>query len=78
MRVFPDFSALATAYVFDAQSGEIIRTFTPGGENLIRSAAWSPDGSQVATGLFNGEILIWDYQTGKQITTSGHSDNDGL
>ncbi len=71
---FPDFSPLASAYVFDAQSGEIIRSFTPGGENLVRSSAWSPDGSQVATGLFSGEILIWDYQTGKQIAKLSCSD----
>ena len=75
--VFPDFSGLATAYVFDARSGQIIRTFTPGGEALIRSAAWSPDGSQVATGLFNGDILIWDYQTGEQVARLVH-DKDGF
>jgi WD40 repeat protein len=49
------FSAFATAYVFDAGSSEIIRTFTQGGEALIRSMAWSPDGSQLATGLFSGK-----------------------
>jgi WD40 repeat protein len=76
--VFPDFSGLATAYVFDTQSGEIIQTFTPGGENLIRSAAWSPDGTQVATGLFNNQIIIWDYKTGEQITRLVHSDNEAM
>jgi len=76
--VFPDFSGLATAYVFDAQSGEIIQTFTPGGDNLIRSTAWSPDGSQVATGLFNNQIIIWDYQTGEQIAKLVFSDNDAM
>lgn len=76
--VFPDFSGLATAYVFDAQSGEIIQTFTPGGENLIRSTAWSPDGSQVATGLFNNQIIIWDSKTGQQITRLIHSDNEAM
>ncbi len=73
LKGFPDFSALVTAYVFDAQSGEIISTFTPGGDTLIRSAAWSPDGSQVATGLFSGEILIWNYKTGKQVGKLVHS-----
>ena len=74
LKGFPDFSDFATAYVFDANSGEIIRTFTPGGENLIRSVAWSPDGTQVATGLFNGELLIWDYQTSEQIANMFHND----
>ena len=67
LKGFPDFSDWATAYVLDARSGQIIKTFTPGGEKLIRSTAWSPDGSQVATGLVSGETLIWDYRTGKQI-----------
>jgi WD40 repeat protein len=70
--VFPDFSGLASAYVFDARSGEIIRTFTPGGETLIRTAAWSPDGSKIATGLFENQIIIWNYQTGKQIARLVH------
>jgi WD40 repeat protein len=74
--MFPDYSGLATAYVFDAQSGEIIRTFAPGGEDLIRSVAWSPDGSQVATGLFKDEFLIWDFQTGVQIARLVHSSNE--
>jgi WD40 repeat protein/class 3 adenylate cyclase len=76
LQGFPDFSGLATAYIFDSSSGEIIQSFTPGGENLIRSAAWSPDGSHVATGLFSGEILIWDYQTGEQITKLVHNDKE--
>jgi WD40 repeat protein len=71
LGTFPDFSSLATAYVFDAHSGEITRTFTPDGETLIRSSAWSTDGSQVATGLWNGEILIWDYQTGQANNQTG-------
>ena len=74
---FPDFSALASANVFDSTSGQIIQTFAPGGEDLIRSVAWSADGSQVATGLFSGEILIWDYLTGEQISRLLHN-NDGF
>jgi WD40 repeat protein/class 3 adenylate cyclase len=64
---FPDFSGLATAYVFDAQTAQIIHTFTPGGETLVFSAAWSTDGAQVATGLGNGEWLLWDSETGEKI-----------
>jgi WD40 repeat protein len=79
LGTFPDFSAFATVYVFDAHSGEIIRTFTPDGETLTRSVAWSPDGSQVATGMLNfgplaNQIVIWDYQSGKKITNLVHSE----
>jgi WD40 repeat protein len=75
---FPDIFSMATAYVFGARSGEIISSFTEGSEALIRSMAWSPDGSQIATGLFTGKIIIWDYQTGQKITTLVHSEKDDL
>ena len=74
LKGFPDFSALATAYVFSAKTGQIIRTFTPGGDIFIRCAAWSPDGAQIAAGLFDGTIVIWDYATGQKITTIVASD----
>jgi WD40 repeat protein/class 3 adenylate cyclase len=65
---FPDLSGLATAYVFDAKTGDITQTFTPDGEDLVTGLAWSPSGNQVATGLFSGGIMIWDVQTGNQVT----------
>jgi WD40 repeat protein/class 3 adenylate cyclase len=79
LGTFPDFSPFATAYVFDVRSGEIVRTFTPDGETLTRSVAWSPDGSQVATGMFftgplANQIIVWDYYTGEQITRLVHSE----
>ena len=69
LEQFPDFSGLAAAYVFDAQTGQIIQTFTPGGDSRVKSAAWSPDGAQVGTALLNGEMVIWDYETGEKIET---------
>ena len=75
---FPDMSGLATAYAFDVKSGEIINTFTPGGDIYVRSAAWSPDGKQVATGLFNNQVIIWDFQTGQQIAKLVHGNDDTM
>ncbi len=73
IRAFNSYADTATAYVFDAQSGEIIRTFTPGGEDHMTSGfAWSPDGSMVVTNLFSGDSLVWDYQTGKQVARLPH------
>src|SRR5262249_28318416 len=34
---------------------------------LIRSVAFSPDGSAVLTGLQAGEIMLWDVATGKPV-----------
>jgi WD40 repeat protein/energy-coupling factor transporter ATP-binding protein EcfA2 len=71
---FPGFEGADIAYVFDARSGELVRTFTPQDIDLVRSVAWSPDGSQVATGLrlyetFMCKTLIWDYETGELIAS---------
>jgi len=43
-------------------------------QDVVRAVAWSTDGSQIATGLFSGEIIIWDYQTGKTITRLVHNE----
>ena len=73
---FPDFSPLTTAYVFDSQNGDLLRTFTIDDENYLRSIAWSPDGSQIAAGrFFYGEILVWDFQSG-EIIAQLPADND--
>jgi WD40 repeat protein/class 3 adenylate cyclase len=68
----PGVLGLENVFIFDVHSGKIIRTFTSV-ETWIRCAAFSPDGSQVATGLANGQILIWDYQTGEQIAVLTHN-----
>jgi len=70
---FPDFSDTISAHVFDVETEEIIRTLTPDGTSLIRSAAWSPDGSQVATGYWSGELDIWDYRSEQMIKHLVHN-----
>jgi WD40 repeat protein len=71
---WPGWSGQDSAYVFDAWSGKMLKAFTAGSEKWIRYVAWSPDDSQIATGMLNGEIIIWDYQTGDQITKLVHDD----
>lgn len=37
--------------------------------------AWTPDGSRILTGFFDGKIIVWDSQTGKRVQTiKGHRD----
>jgi WD40 repeat protein len=74
LGTFPDFSAFASAYVFDARNGQIIRTFTLDGENLQRSLAWSPDGSQVAAGCSSG-IHHLGLRNRQTVATLVHSEN---
>jgi WD40 repeat protein len=63
---FPDFAGGDTVYALDPWNGEVLRTFSVGEGNLIRSTNWSPDGNLVAAGRFwSDEIWVWDYATGQ-------------
>jgi WD40 repeat protein/tRNA A-37 threonylcarbamoyl transferase component Bud32 len=37
-----------------------------GHKDTIWSVAWSPDGAQLASGSYDGKIILWDTQTGAQ------------
>ncbi len=39
---------------------EIVSIPLPGHSNFVRSVAFSPDGKMLASGSWNGEIIIWD------------------
>ena len=47
-----------TAKLWDAQTGDEIRTFRHA--DWVLSAAYSPDGSRVLTGSEDGTARIWD------------------
>jgi WD40 repeat protein len=64
-----------TPILWDATSGEV-RRILAGPEGWIGSVVFSPDGTQVATGLGetdrgSGQILLWDPSTGRLIRTLG-------
>ncbi len=61
--------------VFQSLLGQSIPVPTlTGHEDLVRSVAFSPDGSYVISGSADNTIKIWDVSTGKEISTfSGHS-----
>ncbi|XP_036623448.1 notchless protein homolog 1 isoform X1 [Trichosurus vulpecula] len=46
-----------------------------GHRHWVLSIAWSPDGKKLASGCKNGQILLWDPNTGKQLgrALAGHS-----
>nr|KAF6416608.1 notchless-like protein 1 [Molossus molossus] len=46
-----------------------------GHRHWVLSISWSPDGKRLASGCKNGQILLWDPNTGKQVgrTLAGHS-----
>ncbi len=74
---FPDgLSGMSVVYAFDAWGGELRQKFTATVVDpfydLFRAEAWSPDGSQIATGTFDGEILIWDFQSARPVARMEH------
>ena len=61
-------------WVYDVQTGEPIDLFT-GHTDIVSSAAYSPDGSTLASGSWDNTLRLWDAHTGHLKTTlSGHKD----
>src|SRR5262249_35726052 len=52
--------------VWDAQAGTLLQTFTYD-DSYISCVALSPDGTLVAGGAFDGNVVIWDVKTGKHL-----------
>ena len=51
----------------DYQSGQVIRSFSGGGTAGMWSIDLSRDQQQVITGSDNGEIILWDYASGREL-----------
>jgi WD40 repeat protein len=51
----------------DYQSGQVIRSFSGGGTAGLWSIELSRDQQQVITGSDNGEIILWDYTSGREL-----------
>ena len=56
----------------DAKEGKELRSFK-GHTNVVMSAAFSPDGTRLATASWDGTVKIWDVADGKEVRTlTGH------
>ena len=56
--------------VLDVQTGDWVRQPVDGHEASVRSVAYAPDGSLVASGSWNGQVGLWDGRTGALIGTT--------
>jgi WD40 repeat protein len=62
------------AYLWESQTGKRWRTFaTQTPDSWFMAVAISPDNRRIATAGWDGTARIWDTQTGKLLTATGHS-----
>ena len=74
----PDGTRLAMAssveiWIYDAHTGEEL-TLLAGHEGWVLSVSFSPDGSTLASGSWDGTVRLWDVTTGEHLRTlTGHT-----
>lgn len=62
------------AFLWDADTGELVREFRGQGGS-IRAAAFSPDGSRLLTASSNSTVMLWEVSTGVSVRTlAEHTD----
>jgi len=54
-------------YMFDGQSGEIIRKFDAGRDTVLGGAGFSPDGQLIGGGDIEGNVYFWETSTGELV-----------
>ena len=59
--------------VWDVASGQVLQTFGGRATNFINSAAFTPDGAEVASGHIDGSLKLWEVASGRLIRTLWHS-----
>ncbi len=76
---FSDESPLIIS-AWNASTGDSIHYYYYDGPNPfdISSLSWSPDGTRLATGRGNGEVDIWNVQTGERLFVLGETSRQNL
>ncbi len=61
--------------ILDATAGKTAATLSPVGDANTEATwlSWSPDGKHIASGSTNGEMAVWDANTGKTLLTQSGS-----
>ena len=62
-----------TVQVRDAATGRLIYTYG-GHSDVVRSVAWSPDSTRIASASSDGTVQVWDTTTGRHVYVyTGHT-----
>lgn len=69
MLQWPDTTDANKYYMFDSQSGEIVRKLETGQDVILLLPDWAPDGQHVAGGDFEGTIYFWEVSSGELVNT---------
>jgi len=67
--IWPDTTDTNKLYMFDSQTGEVVRLFETGRDTLLILPDISPDGKLVAAGDYEGTFYFWDMSTGDLLKT---------
>jgi serine/threonine protein kinase len=60
--------------LYNARTGELVRTIVVGGNRGAFRPAFSPDGKRLAAGMVFGEVRTWNAETGQEeFTLKGHT-----
>jgi WD40 repeat protein len=69
MLTWPDITDANKLYMFDGQTGEVVREFLAGKETVLLVPGVSPDGQWVAEGDYEGTIYFWDMGSTELVRT---------
>jgi WD40 repeat protein len=69
-RTIASSSLDATAKIWDAATGQVIRDLYPDAHKMpVSAVSWSPDGDRIAAYTYDGTGRIWDATTGEELVT---------
>ena len=69
MLQWPDRTDANKFYIFDSQTGEIIRKLETKKDTILLLGGWSADGQLVAAGDYEGTVYFWEVTSGEIFRT---------
>lgn len=79
VAISPDGNLIAIAsrlgvWLYDAHTKDFVSLMAVEGTGLLSKVVFSPDGTRIVTGDWDGKITLWDINTAAALTTYTHKD----